>query len=407
MSLLYNLGIRLYYVLILVASVFNEKAKLWLAGRKQLITRLKNEIDINEDIVWVHASSLGEFEQGRSVIEELRIKYPSYKILLTFFSPSGYEIRKDYEGADYIFYLPLDTRRNAKQFIEVVNPKLVFFIKYDYWYNFFKELNSKKIPVYMISAIFRENQIFFKWYGSWYKKALKFVTHFYLQNNKSLELLNSIGLENGTVSGDTRFDRVYKIAMGSKQLPLIEKFKQNNKICVCGSTWGKDEELLVNYINDSDNGYKYIIAPHEVSKSNITRISNSLKKSYLKYSEATETNVITADVIIIDSIGILSSVYRYAEIAYIGGGFGKGIHNTLEAATFGMPIIFGPNYNKFQEAKDLINIGCAYSINNFNSLKNVFNNLLSDKKLLNQNSLDSKNYISNKKGATEIIFSNI
>lgn len=409
MSLLYSLGIRLYAGLIFFASLFNNKAKLWIDGRKNLLVKIKEEVNPLDQIAWFHASSLGEFEQGRPVIEAFRKKHPDYKILLTFFSPSGYEIRKNYEGADYIYYMPLDTPKNARLFIEAVRPQIAFFVKYDFWCNFLNVLNQQNIPTYIFSSIFRKEQAFFRWYGGWYRKLLSHFTHIFVQNEESKDLLADIGIEDVSISGDTRFDRVYAITQQTKDLPLIETFKQNNKILIAGSTWEKDEEIIAEYINTCKaNNLKFIIAPHEIKSENIIRIENSVKgKQLLRFSNATEQTIEQADVLIIDSIGILSSLYKYGDISYIGGGFGKGIHNTLEAATFGMPILFGPNYHRFKEAVDLIEKKAAFSVNNFKSFQLLIDNLLQKDDLLIKTASISKSYVKDNLGATQVILDQI
>ncbi len=428
MSLIYSIIIRIYYSSIIIASLFNNKAKLWLRGRKNLFTKIKEQVNPREKIAWFHCASLGEFEQGRPVIEKFQVKFPQYKILLTFFSPSGYEIRKNYKHADYIFYLPYDFKTNAKRFIELTNPQIVFFIKYEFWHNYLKILHKKNIPTYLISAIFRKNQLFFKWYGGWYRKMLKYFTYLFVQNEYSKQLLLSIGITNVSVSGDTRFDRVHTIAQQSKKLPLIELFKQEKITVIAGSTWEKDEEILIKYINSTnpplpfgkgpglptealakvgDGLVKFIIAPHEITSENINRICKSIKKDTLKYSKANEQNIINARILIIDNIGMLSSLYKYGSLAYIGGGFGKSIHNILEPASFGLPILFGPNYHKFQEAENLVELKGAYAINNYSELKIIIAQLASDKRLLLKSGQISKNYVDTYRGATDRIIKKI
>ena len=405
MTLFYLAGIKIYHLLIAIASMFNPKARFWIRGRKGIFRKLKKELSSNEKIAWFHCASLGEFEQGRPLIEAFKGKYSDYKILLTFYSPSGYEIRKNYEGADYIYYLPLDTPQNAKQFLNIVNPKVVFFIKYEFWYFFIKEIGKRHIPLYLVSGIFRKNQRFFKKYAFRSKKMLSEFKHFFVQNKESADLLKSIELNNVSVTGDTRFDRVYSIAKNSKNLPLIEEFKENNKLLIAGSTWKPDEDLIIKYLNESKSDLKFIIAPHEIHPENIERIIKSINANLksLKYSEANNENITDAKVLIIDNIGLLSSLYKYGDIAYIGGGFGKGIHNTLEAATFGMPLLFGPNYIKFNEAIEMIKAGGAFSITEYNELKNKIDSLISHKQETANASKITSNYVENKQGATEKI----
>lgn len=405
MVVLYNLFIRLYYFAILITSLFNKKAKLFLSGRKNNFENLQKQFSSSNKIVWFHAASLGEFEQGRSVIEEFRKKFPEYKILLTFFSPSGYEIRKNFQGADYICYLPFDFKNNVQKFISIVNPQLVFFIKYEFWYNYLKILHDKNIPVYIFSAIFREEQIFFKWYGSFFRNILTYFNHIFVQNEISEKLLASIHIKNVSISGDTRFDRVFQIAQTSKTLPLIEKFKGNNFIVIAGSTWDKDEELLIQYINSKNEStpIKFIIAPHEIKSSNIERILSCITKKSVKYSDAENENIEEKEVLIIDNIGMLSSLYKYSDIAYIGGGLGKGIHNTLEAATYGNPVLFGPNYHRFGEACDLLKYNAGTVIENYNALEIAIDKYYNNSELLKTSSGAAKNYVENNRGATSII----
>lgn len=408
MTLLYKIGIFLYSIAVRIVSIFNEKARQFVRGRKNWKANLQNQIERDARYIWFHSASLGEFEQGRPVIEEIKKQFPQYKIVLTFFSPSGYEIRKNYDGADIILYLPLDTKSNANTFIDIVKPEKVFFIKYEFWYFYIDELKRQNIPLYIISAIFRDNQQFFKntiW-GKWYRKTLFKFEHFFVQNETSAELLKSIGLNNISVAGDTRFDRVAAIVQAARKINVVEKFKGNNQLIIAGSTWKPDEELLIEFINQNEN-IKFIIAPHEVSDVNIKRIHQLLKKPAISFSKLVETEIDSYQVLIIDSIGLLSSLYQYGNIAYIGGGFGVGIHNILEAATFGMPIIFGPNYKKFKEAVDLISNGGAFSITNYSELESTFNRLKTDKKLFNNSSENSKNYVEKNVGSTKFIIKKV
>lgn len=408
MIVLYKTGIFFYSILIKISSLFNEKAKQFIQGRKNWRENLQEKIDVNARYIWFHAASLGEFEQGRPVIEEIKKQFPEYKIILTFFSPSGYEIRKNYEGADLICYLPIDTKTNAKNFVDIVKPEKAFFIKYEFWYFFIDELKKQNIPLYIISAIFRDGQHFFKntpW-GKWYRKSLFKFEHFFVQNESSAKLLEQIGLSNISVAGDTRFDRVASIAKAAKKIENVEKFKGNSLVIVAGSTWKPDEELLAAFINQSKN-IKFIIAPHEVTTSNVNRINQLLKKPSVSYSKIDETNIDIHDVLIIDSIGLLSSLYQYSNIAYIGGGFGVGIHNILEAATFGMPIVFGPNFRKFKEAKDLTSEGGAFSITKYDELQRHFDRLISDEILLKKTAQISRDYVAKNVGSTKFIIKKV
>lgn len=406
--MLYSIAIAFYAVAIRVAALFNEKAKLFVAGRKNWKSNLKAKIDPAAKYIWFHCASLGEFEQGRPVIEEIKEKFPEYKIALTFFSPSGYEIRKNYALVDVVAYLPLDTKQNARTFVNLVNPEKVFFVKYEYWNNYINELYSRSIPLYLISAIFRKEQPFFSLtpWGKWYLKMLFKVEHLFVQTKVSGELLESVGIKNYTVSGDTRFDRVAAIAAGAKEIPTIEKFKGSSLLLVAGSTWKPDEELLATFINQS-SGIKSIIAPHEVSAANVTRIKQSITKPVIEYSKVQESEIDNFDVIIIDSIGLLSSLYRYGNVAYIGGGFGVGIHNILEAATFGLPVVFGPNYKKFKEAVDLIDEGGAFKIYCQTSMNKVLHKLTEDEAHRRKVAEISKDYVAKNVGSTAVIIKKV
>ena len=420
MRFIYNIFIYIYYFGILIASLFNNKAKLWINGRKGIIEKLKNTIKPGERIVWFHCSSLGEFEQGRAVIESFKTTFPEYRILLTFFSPSGFEIRKNYDKADYVFYLPADTKRNVKRFIECIMPEMAFFIKYEYWYNYLNYLHRKNIPVYMISTIYRPDQHFFKFYGSWFRKHLVNIKHFFVQNDESVKLLNSININQVTKSGDTRFDRVYAIAHENKSFPIIEKFAEGNQILIAGSTWQKDEELIYKLIEEKSVNLKFILAPHQVDEVHVSSIVakfSTLSKSQdkhtyennalIKLSNATLYNITDKKVLIIDSIGLLSHIYKYATITYVGGGFGSGIHNILEAAVYGKPVIFGPNYKKFLEAKELIKLQVAFSVSQYDSFLHLVNKLTNDN-VYRENLLQCcLNYVKSNIGSTKLIISQI
>ncbi|HEX3006238.1 MAG TPA: glycosyltransferase N-terminal domain-containing protein [Bacteroidales bacterium] len=404
MTLLYKISLYLYYILIQISALFgNSKAKLWLKGRKQIFSRIASALKPNEKRIWIHASSLGEFEQGRPIIERIKELHPEYKIFLTFFSPSGYEIRKDYKGADYIFYLPLDRRTTASRFLELVQPEIAVFIKYEFWYYFLNGLKTKNIPAYLVSANFRKEQHFFSWYGGWFRKLLFSFEHIFVQNESSLTLLKGIGLDNVTIAGDTRFDRVYSIATHARELPEVNNFVDNSFCIVAGSTWEPDEELLIRYLNETSHPVKVILAPHEIKEQSIENIIQRLNRKTVRYSRLSRDGVDNAEVLIIDNIGMLSSLYRYGRIAYIGGGFGKGIHNILEAATYGLPILFGPNHQKFQEAVDLIKAGGAFPISDYTSVKAVLDELIENKDRNNICSQISKQFVENNLGATNII----
>lgn len=407
MILFYNLSIFFYSLIVRVASLFNPKAQQWVQGRKDIFKKIEKAVDGDTNLVWFHSASLGEFEQGRPVIDGFKEKYPDYKIVLTFFSPSGYEVRKNYEGVDYVFYLPLDTKRNAKEFIRIINPKMVFFIKYEFWYHYLNQLRKKEIPTYIFSTIFRPNQVFFKLWGGLHRRILKAFTHFFVQNEESIDLLKGIGFENVSLAGDTRFDRVYSIAKQAKVLPQLEDFAQNRPVLIAGSTWPKDEENIIRYINSTDNDYKYIIAAHEVDENHIKNIVSSINKTYVRFTTATKAEIDAAEVLVVDCIGVLSSMYRYGDISYIGGGFGRGIHNTLEAACCGMPVIFGPNYLKFQEAKDLLALGGAHTYEAYEKLNSLLDSYHEDVRLRKKSGDSSKNYVDKMRGATSKILDTI
>lgn len=401
MRFLYNIFIYIYIGILHLISPFNKKIKTMLKGEKECFDKLKS-INQNDKIAWFHCASLGEFEQGRPLLEEIKKHFPQHKILLSFYSPSGYEAKKDYSLADYIVYLPNDTRKNAKKFVSIVNPDLIFFIKYEFWYNYILELKGRRL--FQVSLILRENQYFFTWYGKWFAKQLKNFEHFFVQNQQTATLLNKIGYKNITISGDTRFDRVMTIANNAKSFPDIEKFCQGDKkIILAGSSWLADEKIIEKAIKNLD--IKLIIAPHIVEKSHINEIQELFPQAIL-YSELAE-NKKESNILIINCIGILSNLYQYCDIAYIGGGFGVGIHNTLEAATFGKPICFGTNYQKFQEAIDLINLKAAYSISNEEELKEILSSLLSDKEKYEKSATASKNYVQEKVGACKKIIEHL
>ncbi len=402
MAFLYNIGIRTYTLAIRLASPFNEKAALWIKGRKNIQKKISTVNKGSHRLVWFHAASLGEFEQGRPVMEALKKEQPDTRILLTFFSPSGYEIRKNYAGADYIYYLPADTPRNARHFIESVQPDAAVFVKYEYWYNYLNQLNKRHIPTYLISAIFRKEQPFFKTWGGLHRKMLHFFTRMFIQDEESARLLSSIGIQAFEQTGDTRFDRVKQIADTAQDIDKVTHFLNGAPAVVCGSTWPPDEELLLDYINRDNTNFKWIIAPHEIGENHIRTILGKCQKKVIRYTqdEAGETD---AKVLIIDCIGLLSSIYRYGKIAYIGGGFGVGIHNTLEAAVYGIPVIFGPRYQKFNEAVRLIQQGGAFNIHNKTELDELLDSLLQDQAITETAGRQALAYVNSQLGATAII----
>lgn len=400
MLLLYNAGLKLYYLAIYIASFFNSKARLWINGRKTAINpTISNSI-------WFHFASLGEFEQGRPVLEQIRQLHPSAKIVITFFSPSGYEIRKSTPLADEVYYLPLDTAKNARQFVSAINPTIAIFTKYEYWYHFFNELNKQQIPLYIISGIFRPTQVFFKWYGSLHRQMLSYVSRFFVQDEQSKVLLNDIGITNVTISGDTRFDRVWANAQTPKTLPEIKTFTNGQKTFIAGSTWPVDERLIAELVKQYPD-WKFVFAPHEINEDKISRLVNLLPPdSTARYSQLTSHNL-QRQTLIVDNIGMLSSLYQYGHIAYIGGGFGAGIHNTLEAAAFGLPVIFGPNYQKFKEAKDIITLKAGFSIANEAELKSAADALINDERFYAYAHEQIKLYVKQHTGATDQIVSAI
>ncbi len=404
--MIYNLAILIYDVLVHLAAPFSRKPRKMMKGHWVVYDLLRQQVDKKARYIWFHAASLGEFEQGRPLIEEIRAKYPEYKILLTFFSPSGYEVRKDYRGADIVCYLPFDKPRNVRKFISIVNPCMAFFIKYEFWKNFLDELNRRHIPVYSVSSIFRRDQIFFKWYGGTYRDVLKDFDYLFVQNEASKRFLAKIGITKVSVVGDTRFDRVMQIREEAKQLPLIEKFKGDSFVFVAGSSWEPDEELFLEYFNSHPN-MKLIIAPHVIDENHLVQIISKLKRPYVRYSRAEIDNIDKADCLIIDCFGLLSSIYRYGDVAYIGGGFGVGIHNTLEAAVYGVPVIFGPKYHKFMEATQLIEAKGAFSIKTYDELSTLLNKFTEDENYLREIGTNAGYYVSSNAGATERIMKKI
>ena len=448
----YDLAIGIYDLLVHLAAPFSRKPRKMMKGHWVVYDLLRQQVEKDERYIWFHAASLGEFEQGRPLIESIRERYPDYKILQTFFSPSGYEVRKNYRGADIVCYLPFDKPRNVKKFLDIVNPCMAFFIKYEFWKNYLDELHKRRIPVYSVSSIFRKDQIFFKWYGGTYRNVLKDFDHLFVQNEASKRFLAKIGITRVTVVGDTRFDRVLQIREQAKELPLVEQFKNGAFTFVAGSSWGPDEDLFIEYFNshpemkliiaphvidenhlveiigklkrpsvrytradgswgpdedlfieyfNSHPEMKLIIAPHVIDENHLVEIIGKLKRPSVRYTRADEKNVRKADCLIIDCFGLLSSIYRYGEIAYIGGGFGVGIHNTLEAAVYGIPVIFGPKYQKFMEAMQLIEAGGAYSIKDYNELKILLDRLLTDEAFLKKTGTNAGNYVIGNSGATE------
>ena len=402
---LYNSLVWLVSFWLKFIALFNKKMKLFVDGRIGVFAKLKSSISKTDEVIWIHCASLGEFEQGRPIIERLKIQNPSKKIVITFFSPSGYEIRKNYEGADIVCYLPLDKKRNVNNFLDIVNPELTIFVKYEFWPNYLKELKKRKIKTILVSGIFRENQLFFRWYGSWMRKSLETFSHFFVQDSASEVLLKSINFNNVTLSGDTRFDRVLEITTQNNQLEFISKFKDNKYTLVAGSTWKEDEVLLVNYINDkASENEKFIIAPHNINTIDIQKLKNAISKEVILFSEKENKNLEDYQVFIIDTIGILTKIYSYADVAYVGGGYTKsGVHNVLEPATFGVPIVIGPNYYKFNEAIELVKNEACFVAEDFQKLCVLLDEflLLNDKRL--KAGKRAQDYVVNKAGATNKI----
>ena len=404
--MIYNLAMYILELGVKLAALFSDKPAKMVKGYREVFDLLQRKIDRNAQYIWFHSASLGEFEQGRPLIDRIRKEYPQYKILQTFFSPSGYEVRKNYDGADIVCYLPIDNPSNVKKFVDLVNPCMVFFVKYEFWQNYLNTLYKKGIPVYSVSSIFRSNQIFFRWYGKGYQQVLKTFAHLFVQNEESKQLLAGIGVNNTTVVGDTRFERVLDICAAAKQLPLVQKFKGDSLTFVAGSSWAPDEDIFIKYFN-AHLEMKLIIAPHVVNDSHLKEIESKLQRSCVRYTKATEENVQQADCLMIDCYGLLSSIYRYGEISYIGGGFGVGIHNVLEAAVYGIPVIFGPNNKKFREAQHLLANKGGFEINGYEDIEQLMNKFLTDEAYLKQSGKAAGDYVKGNAGAMEKIMKRV
>ena len=418
--MIYNIVI--YFVLwgIAIASLFNEKVRKMWRGEREAFKILKQKVDPTAKYIWFHAASLGEFEQGRPLMERIRKEYPQYKILLTFYSPSGYEVRKNYEGADIICYMPVDTRLNAIRFLRLVRPVMAFFIKYEFWSNFLHILKHRNIPTYSVSSIFREDQVFFKWYGRNYAGVLKCFTRFFVQNEESKRLLEGIGIKDVDVVGDTRFDRVLQIKEAAKQLPICEAFRTgvassqsadvphtDFKVFVAGSSWPPDENIFIPFFNEHKD-WRLLIAPHVIAEEHLKLILSLIKdKKVVRYTQTTPEEAAEADVLIIDCFGLLSSMYNYGDVAYIGGGFGVGIHNTLEAAVWNMPVIFGPNNKKFQEAQGLLKSGGGFEINTYEDFSGLMNSLMNDEAFLKQAGDKAGAFVAHLAGATDKVLASV
>ncbi len=403
---MYSLGIYLYALAVILAYPFNRKARLMVKGHINTFRILRHQVDKKARYAWFHAASLGEFEQGRPLMERFRREHPEYKILLTFFSPSGYEVRKNYTGADIICYLPFDTPGNVMSFFRLVRPEMAFFIKYEYWNNFYQGCRFLHIPIYMVSAIFRPSQGFFHWWGFYRRWALHNVTHFFVQNEESKSLLAGIGYQNVTVTGDTRFDRVVDINRQAKNLPAVERFKNGMPLLVAGSSWTPDEDIIIPYFNAHPE-MKLILAPHVIDEWHLREIEGKLTRPALRLSQATREDIEKSDCLIVDCFGLLSSIYRYGEVAYVGGGFGVGIHNVPEAAVYGVPVLFGPNNKKFQEAQDLLHLGACHEVTDAESFNNLMDRFHNDSAYLKQCGELSGKYIRDNAGATDIIWQHL
>lgn len=409
MRFLYSTGVVFYYFFLRLAGMFSSKARAWHYGRKELFDKLEEVFSTHfsdknpAPVAWFHCASLGEFEQGRPVIQAYRDEFPTHLILLTFFSPSGYNHRNQYDFVDHVFYLPIDTIHNSQRFVNIVRPSVAVFVKYEFWFNYLNQLFIRNIPVYTISAVFRPNQHFFKWYGGWFRTHLRKIKTVFVQDEQSAELLQMVDVNNVMVGGDTRFDRVIDLKVFQQSFPLIDQFVKDKQVLVAGSTWPQDEELILDFYKKNAGHVKLIIAPHEVGSNRIKEILNLLGEKAILYSKSEGINLTEKDALIIDSIGILSQLYRFAGITYIGGGFGVGIHNTLEAAAFGNPVFFGPNYHRFREARDMIALGAAFCVTTPLEFTEKAHELLADREQLEEVSAKAGKYVQDRAGATQRI----
>ncbi len=405
MNFLYNILVFIAGIFLKIAAPFNKKIKLFVDGRKETTSKIRSVISKNDKVIWMHCASLGEFEQGRPILEKLKSQRPFFKLVLTFFSPSGYEVRKNYKGADVVCYLPLDSIKNAKKFIDLLHPQLAIFIKYEFWPNLLKELKNSNIETVLVSGIFRENQIFFSWYGGWMRKSLDTFSQFFVQDENSKQLLNNLNVNNVTVSGDTRFDRVYEITQQNNHLDFISAFKDNRYTLVAGSTWKEDEDLLVDYINNkASENEKFILAPHNIDAKDVLELKKSILKKVVLFSERKTNDLKDFQVFIVDTVGILTKIYSYADIAYVGGGYTKtGVHNVLEPAIFGVPILIGPNYHKFNEAVELVEKKACYVADNSQKLSVLLNKFFQEEYYKQKAGKKALNYVENRTGATAII----
>lgn len=397
---IYNFAVQLSALFLKLIALFHPKIKLFVDGRKEVMSYLKKNISEGDSIIWVHTASLGEFEQGLPIIEQLKKNYPEYRILVTFFSPSGYEVKKNTAAADVVTYLPMDTKKNAIKFLDLVNPKLVIFVKYEIWPNYLRALSQRNIPTLLISALFKENQIYFKSYGGFMRKTLHNFTHIFVQDTKSIELLSKINIKNTSISGDTRFDRVIEILERDNNLAFMENFKNRAKTLVAGSTWPDDEDVLVPYINTGESSLKFVLAPHNIKPEHINKLKSSINKKTILYSELENKDLSAYEVLIIDTIGLLTKIYSYAEISYVGGGFATGLHNTLEPAVYGIPVIIGPSFKGFKEAEDLVNKGGVLVVKSPAEFFTLVNDLLKDEEHLKRTGDINSTYVSENKGAS-------
>lgn len=405
--IIYTIGIYLYALCINIASLFNKKARLLIKGHNHILDTIRSQVDPQSKYLWFHASSLGEFEQGRPLIERIHSKHPECRILLTFFSPSGYEVRKDYKGADIVCYIPFDTPMNVRRFLDTIKIEKAFFIKYEFWPNFLRGLYKRNIEIFSVSSIFRDNQLFFKWYGKAYAKALTYFKHLFVQDRHSKDLLKSIGITDVSIVGDTRADRVLEVAAASRQFPVIEKFVNGDPTFIAGSSWPADEELFIPYFLTKPD-WKLIIAPHEIHEEHLLEIEQRLKgRDCIRLSKATPENIKGYDTLIIDCFGMLSSIYRYGHIAYIGGGFGVGIHNVLEAAVFDIPVLFGPNNQRFREAQDLKQVKGGFEITDAYSLRILIDKFISDPGFLKKAGKNAGDYVRSSSGTSDKILGEI
>ncbi len=403
---MYNLAIYIYQLGVMLYSLFDKKVRKMFVGERRAFKVLRDKVDPTAKYVWFHAASLGEFEQGRPLMEHLRKLHPEYKILLTFFSPSGYEVRKNYEGADIICYLPLDTPTNALRFLRTIRPCMAFFIKYEFWYNYLHILKHRGVPTYSVSSIFRPDQIFFRPYGRQYARVLKCFTRFFVQNEESRQLLGKIGITDVEITGDTRFDRVLQIAEQAKQLPVVEAFKQHRNVFVAGSSWQPDEDIFIKFFNEHRE-WKLIIAPHVIDEDHLRQIMSKLQRKAVRYTQTSIEEAAEADCLIIDCFGLLSSIYHYGEVAYVGGGFGAGIHNVLEAAVWSVPVIFGPNNKRFQEAQELLAVKGGFEINDERQFSELMTRLMTDEDYLHEHGKAAGDYVKGRAGAAGKILSEV